>query len=210
LDVHSNNGSVLLGNIASGFPAIGFANSITSSNYALTGDGTTLYVNAATGGTLNLRINNGNLLSLASTLGEYSVPVLILAAGAYQEIFNTTNSGNSDLYFSTNNGSSTKKYMNFSFNGSDATNGALYFIPNNVANSLAVLTVQSGGNVGIGTTAPNAEAHIYGAGTTNNYYANGDATGAGRFICRIAATASTTVEKSCLALGKAFLPASRD
>jgi hypothetical protein len=38
------------------------------------------------------------------------------------------------------------------------------------------------GNVGIGTTGPGAQAHIYGAGTTNNYYANGDAVGGALYL----------------------------
>ena len=43
-------------------------------------------------------------------------------------------------------------------------------------------TIDSLGEVGLGTNSPNTKLHVYGAGTTSTSYTNGDATGATLFL----------------------------
>jgi hypothetical protein len=67
--VLSNNANVLVGNISSGYGAIGFQSTLNVNNYALTGGPTETVLNTPTGTALKLRINNSltNTLVLGST-----------------------------------------------------------------------------------------------------------------------------------------------
>jgi hypothetical protein len=64
--------------------------------------------------------------------------------------------------------------------GSEGTQDFRITNANNLAST--VFTVSQTGNVGIGTSVPSAPLNIYGPGTANNYYANGDAIGATLYL----------------------------
>jgi hypothetical protein len=64
LHIRSNNGNILIGNIAANYGAIGFQSTLTVNNFALTGSSTETVLNTPTGTSLSLRVNN----SLTNTL----------------------------------------------------------------------------------------------------------------------------------------------
>lgn len=132
------------------------------------------YLQFWTNATARFKIDNSgyayfNQRLLVGSTATPSITFQVKAAGASSEFYNTTNSGTTTHYWSGNNSGGGVKYMEQRWIANDATNGAMYFVPNGGS---SVLTLQSGGNIFIvnqcfvgGTTTPTAFIHIA-AGTT--------------------------------------------
>lgn len=157
LHVLSNNGNVLIGNIAPNYGAIGFQSTLTLNNYALTGSPTETVLNTPTGTSLNLRVNNSltNTLVLNSSgnigIGT-STPTYRLhitgdntSGGGYPiiKLQNTQAGGHSHWLYSGANGAAGD------FGLFDETDSAYRFYVKGTS-----------GNFGIGTTNPGGLLHV--------------------------------------------------
>lgn len=103
-----------------------------------------------------LQTNNGSNLLTITSLGKVGIgltnvsPATFLNvkdAGVDVEFFNTTNSGNTNLYLSANTSGGVSKYMVSIFNANDATNGVLYFVPNSTTKADFVMALRSDGYI---------------------------------------------------------------
>jgi hypothetical protein len=85
----------------------------------------------------------------------------ISKADAIFELYNSTSGGNADLYLAAKNAGTVQKYFVIQTDADDATNGQLNIIPNSSTSGNAIVSIESGGNVGIGTTTPANKLHLY-------------------------------------------------
>jgi hypothetical protein len=84
-------------------------------------------------------------------------------SGAAMQLYNSAAGGVANFFIGSNQTASASKYFSITHKADDATNGALYFIPNSTTISEATLVLQSSGNVGIGTTTPDTKLECHGS-----------------------------------------------
>lgn len=103
-------------------------------------------------GTQQMTLNKDGNLGIGIT--SPSVTLDVNKAGAKMQLYNSTQGGVGEFYIGSRQTGGTSKYFNIAHKADDATNGSMYFVPNSTTLSNSILTLQSGGNVGIGTTSP--------------------------------------------------------
>ena len=89
-----------------------------------------------------------------------ATPAATLDVRGTAQVYNTTNGADAVFYLNATNDSAASKYFALVQDPDDATNGQLNIIPNSLSSGNAVVSIESGGNVGIGTNAPESLCHI--------------------------------------------------
>ncbi|MDO8668152.1 MAG: WD40 repeat domain-containing protein, partial [bacterium] len=165
----------------------------TSSPYAKltvwgSGDGTNQLVNFVNSASTSLLtiLENGNI-GIGTTSPGFNT-LAIEKAGGTVSIYNTTNGSSVAMYLSSNQTDGTQKYGSVRFRADSDINGSLYFLINSVDYTDSKMTIQSGGNVGIGTTSPYSKLAIWGSG---NLFELIDTSSSTKF--KITDTGSTTI-----------------
>jgi len=158
----SASGAVTLsGGIANGVPYLNGSKVLTSGT-ALVFDGTNFGI-GTNSPTAKLTVVGGQVV-VQNTLGYGATFSNTSGSGMYITVADTTNS--SSIGTSANN---------------------LIFYNNN--NTTERARIDSSGNLGIGTTAPQAKLHTYGAGTVSNYISTTDSGGVNLYL-QVSATSA--------------------
>ena len=141
------------------------------------------YIGFATNNTERFRILSGgnayfkNNLTVGST--DTAVATLdVRGAGVNAEVYNTTDGGNTDFYYSGDTGAGAGKYFIQRMVGNDATNGALYLLANSTTTSTSLFTVLSSGSVGVGDYTPDYLFDIEKTSVDTDIFALTDSDGA--------------------------------
>lgn len=174
LHVLSNNGNILMGNIAANYGAIGFQSTLTVNNFALTGSAAETVLNTPTGTSLSLRVNNNptNALVLNSS---GNVGIGTTSPSSKLELNGGSGAGSSSLLRLSRdnaNGFGTTDFKQFYTSGSD------YGLRiGNTVNDWFTLN-GSNGYVGIGTPSPSVKLDVNGnTNVTGDFNATGTITG---------------------------------
>jgi hypothetical protein len=90
LHIVDGSSQVLAGNLTGAFGAVSFASTMAVGTYSLTGNGTSTFINAATGGSIGFAVNNSVISSMTSTSFVLTSGILPTSVGTNYLCWNST------------------------------------------------------------------------------------------------------------------------
>jgi len=152
LHILDNGANILLGNgsgCVSGLGGLGFASTLTCSNYSLLGDGISTIINRSTGGGIYFRENNSDQMAILSG-GNVGIGTTAPQANLHL----AGNSGSFAMAFTNTANTAGRRGYRIAFDNDRLTFQRADDNGNFSANQVSIDQVS--GNVGIGTTSPQA------------------------------------------------------